>query len=141
MFERLDDVTPSPERMPAPAAFWRDPLSPFVGLLSAFNLLMYRDGIHTPRIDGSATPVLWVGAAVVVWSWVYRYLGRVQPVWRNEPARRRQLVTWSILELLAMAIFVYAMLKTPDVLAATTISIAIIIVIVQYFRLRRRGSL
>jgi hypothetical protein len=141
MFERLDDTTPSPERMPASVAFWRDPLSPFVGLMCAFNVLMYRDGIHTPRIGGLVTPVLWVAAAVLVcWSG-YRYLGRVQPVWRNEPARRPQLVVWSALELLATAIFVYALLKRPDVFAATTIGIAIVVIGVQYFRRRRRESL
>jgi hypothetical protein len=141
MFELLEDETRAPERMPSSFAFWRDPLSPFVGLLSGFNVFMYRDSIHTPRVGSVATAVLWVAAAVVVWCWVYGYLGRAEPVWRDEPARRTQLVAWTILELVAMAVFVYALLKNPYVYAAVTIGGAIVIVVVQYFRQRRRESL
>jgi len=102
MFELLDDKTPPLDRMPASSALWRDPVSPFVGLLSVFNMVMYRDAIHTPRIGNVATAVLWMATAVVVWYWAYGYFGRVEQAWRNEPARRTQLVSWTILQLGAM---------------------------------------
>jgi hypothetical protein len=145
MFELLDDDPQSPGRMPSsPIYRSNDPtqLLDQILVLIAFGALVLGEQVGESRV---AQIAVWLVAAASGWWAVYRFVRRIEPVWRSDPTRRTRILIGSVLFLSVVLIDVYGVaIKSETTLYVVSGIVWGSIVLsagVQYVRQRRRESL
>jgi hypothetical protein len=144
MFELLDDETLSPGRMPSSPIYRSNNSKQFLDdllVLIAFGGLVLSEQVREWR---TAQIAVWLVAAASGWWFAYRFVRRIEPIWRSDPTRRTRILIWSVLALLVVLIDVYAVAikseTTVYVVGGISWGILILSAGVQYLRQRRRGE-